>query len=329
MYKNEHNRQGTLIVSLDFELFWGLQECSTLQRSQNNVLGGRKAIPKMLEIFKKYGIHATWATVGFLFANNFEELKHYFPAKELLPTYKEKRLSTYRCFGKIGHDEKDAPCFYATSLIKQIAESEGQEIGCHTFSHYYCRAEGQTTEQFEADLKAAVKLANDHGFKLSSFVFPRNQSTEEHVEILRKLGFSAYRNEEKDWIHNKIPFQPLLRILRLADVYFPLTGQGGYIPKIEDGIVDIWGSRMYKPYFKPLGFLENLKIKRIKKQMLHAAKNGLYFHLWWHPHNIGVKTQYHLHRLEEIFLYYNELKQKYGMRSLNMREAAEEILNNR
>ena len=80
---------------------------------------------------------------------------------------------------------------------------------------------------------------------------------------------------------------------------------------------------MYKPIFKPLRFLESVKIKRIKRQMLHAAKHGLTFHLWWHPHNIGVMTEEHLNQLEEIFRYYAELKEKYGMQSRNMREAAE------
>ena len=56
--------------------------------------------------------------------------------------------------------------------------------------------------------------------------------------------------------------------------------------------------------------------------MLHAAKNGLTFHLWWHPHNIGVDTQAHLKQLEEIFEYYTQLQKAYGMRSLNMGEAA-------
>ena len=79
---------------------------------------------------------------------------------------------------------------------------------------------------------------------------------------------------------------------------------------------------MYKPIFKPLRFLEGVKLHRIKRQMLHAAKNGLTFHLWWHPHNIGVKTEEHLSQLEEIFRYYAELREKYGMQSLNMREAA-------
>lgn len=72
-----------------------------------------------------------------------------------------------------------------------------------------------------------------------------------------------------------------MRILRLADVYLLLTGQGGYIPKIENGIVNLVGSRMHKPYFKTLAFMERLKIYRIKRQMLHAAKRGFTFHLWW------------------------------------------------
>ena len=145
--------------------------------------------------------------------------------------------------------------------------------------------------------------------------------------MLGELGFTAYRDEENDWIHEKVKFRPLMRLLRLMDVYLPLTGQGGYVPKSEQGIANLIGSRMYKPYFKPLAFLERLKIRRIKKQMLHAAKKGLTFHLWWHPHNVGVHTDFHMQQLEEIFGYYEKLKETYGMRSLNMGEAAQEVLN--
>jgi len=55
---------GTLLVSLDFELFWGMLDVCSLDAYQENVLGGRKAIPRLLELFEKYGIHVTWATVG-------------------------------------------------------------------------------------------------------------------------------------------------------------------------------------------------------------------------------------------------------------------------
>ena len=50
---------GQLIVSLDFELFWGMLDCSTLEAYGANVLGGRDAIPRLLELFKKYNIHGT------------------------------------------------------------------------------------------------------------------------------------------------------------------------------------------------------------------------------------------------------------------------------
>ena len=79
---------------------------------------------------------------------------------------------------------------------------------------------------------------------------------------------------------------------------------------------------MYKPILRSLRFLEKAKIMRIKAQMRHAAKHNLTFHLWWHPHNIGVLTDEHLKQLEEIFTYYQYLKDRYGMESMNMKEAA-------
>ena len=47
---------GQLIVSLDFELFWGMLDCSTLEKYGDNVMGGRAAIPRLLELFRKYGV---------------------------------------------------------------------------------------------------------------------------------------------------------------------------------------------------------------------------------------------------------------------------------
>lgn len=314
---------GTLIVSLDFELFWGMLECSTLEAYQANVLGGRKAIPQLLALFRKYDIHATWATVGFMFAQNYQELASFFPAEEKRPTYENKSLSPYSWFEKIGENEQLAPCFYAPSLIKLISQTPGQEIGSHTFSHFYCREKGQTTEQFAADMQAAKAIAAKYGHDLTSVVLPRNQCEPEYTQVLRELGFTAYRDEENDWIHEKIKYFPLLRLLRLVDVYIPLTGQGGYKPKNENGIWNLTGSRAFKTIRKPLRFLEGVKLRRIKRQMLHAAKHGLTFHLWWHPHNIGLMTEEHLEELDEIFAYYLQLKEKYGMESLNMREAAE------
>ena len=77
-------KQGTLIVSLDFELFWGMLDCSTLEEYGGNVMGGRGAIPRLLKLFETYNIHATWATVGFLFADNYEVYRYDYIVEEKL-----------------------------------------------------------------------------------------------------------------------------------------------------------------------------------------------------------------------------------------------------
>jgi len=40
---------------------------------------------------------------------------------------------------------------------------------------------------------------------------------------------------------------------------------------------------------------------------------------------VGTRTEFHLRQLEEIFSYYDSLHRRYGMRSLNMEEAAREF----
>ena len=317
---------GTLIVSLDFELFWGMLDVCTLEAYQDNVLGGRKAIPRLLKLFETYGIHATWATVGYLFAENYQELCKYFPEKALRPSYSDDNLDPYRWFETIGSNEEEAPCFYAPSLIRLVSRTPGQEIGSHTFCHYYCREQGQTVAQFAADVNAAKQIAVDHGYTVTSMILPRNQSEPEYNAVLREAGFTAYRDEEHDWVH-KIRFRPLMRALRLLDAYLPVTGHGGYQPEMENGICNLVGSRVYRAVFPPLRMFENWKVRRIKMQMRHAAKKGLTYHLWWHPHNLGLETDLHLQQLEEIFAYYGELQKKYGMESLNMAEAAEKCRN--
>lgn len=314
---------GTFMVSLDYELFWGMLDVCPLEQYQDNVLGGKKAIPQLLQLFEKYGIHATWATVGFLFADNYEELTKFLP--QLRPGYANTKLDGYAWFDKIGRDAESAPCFYAPGLLEQIAATPGQEIGSHTFCHYYCREDGQTVKQFEADMRAARAIAASKGYDVTSVILPRNQSEPEYTQVLKEVGFTAYRREEDDWIHryfrkrkNQIPY----RALHLLDMYLPLTGRCAYAPRYENGIWDFVGSRIWRPIFGPLEFLEGLKVRRIKREMRYAAKHGLIYHLWWHPHNMGLRTRENLAQLEEIFLYYTKLKETYNMQSLNMGEAA-------
>jgi hypothetical protein len=74
--------------------------------------------------------------VGFLFFSRRDELLRALPTE--LPKYVDPRLSPYAEMGTIGQDEEEDPFHFARSLLQQIRSSPAQEIGTHTFSHYYC-----------------------------------------------------------------------------------------------------------------------------------------------------------------------------------------------
>lgn len=133
-----------------------MQDHKTLEEYKKNIIGGREAIPQLLDLFSRHGIHATWASVGLLMAENAEDAKKYCPEKMQHPSYTNAKLSSYRQFEDTLL-KSDPECFFAQDLVKHIANTEGQEIGSHTFSHYYCREDGQTAQQFRTDILAAKK----------------------------------------------------------------------------------------------------------------------------------------------------------------------------
>ena len=144
---------GTLIISLDFELHWGVRDVRTVEQYRENLLGVRRAVPALLNTFAEYDIHATWATVGFLFFNERNDLLRVLPADR--PNYDDPRLSPYLDLARIGDDEAQDPFHFGRSLLMQIRSSPNQEIGTHTFSHYYCLEPKQSLTGFRADLATA------------------------------------------------------------------------------------------------------------------------------------------------------------------------------
>ena len=313
------------VISLDFELYWGLRDKITLERYQENLLGARAVIPMLLELFDDYKISTTWAIVGLLFYATQRELIANLPLKQ--PNYVDTTLSPYPHLATIGNDEQSDPFHYAASLIKMITSFPGQEIGTHTFSHYYCREQGQTAEEFREDIKAAIQVAHQYGLTIRSLVFPRNQVNREYLPICQEMGILAYRGNEKSWIYRvdepDTPYS-LQRALRLLDAYINYSGHNCY--SLQDVArsfpFNIPSSRFLRPYSKRLKLLEPLRLRRILSGMTYAAKRGLIYHLWWHPHNFGISTNKNLVFLEMILKHYLKLRQDYGMRSLSMGDLA-------
>ena len=321
---------GKLVVSLDFELMWGVRDLVTVNTYGQHINGVHTALPQILQHFEQYGIKGTFAAVGFLFFKDKQELLQGLP--EVMPQYADTNLSPYGSYlhETVGAHAGEDPYHYGDHLIELIKNTPGQEIGTHTFSHYYCLEPGQDLEAFRHDLQAALAIAQRRGINLSSIIFPRNQVNEAYLQVCETMGLITYRSNEESWIYKARNWNDetlLRRAFRLLDAYVNISGHHCYTEQYmhSDNMVNIPASRFLRPYSKKLKGLENLRLKRIKDSMTHAAKNKLTYHLWWHPHNFGINQEENFAFLTQILQHYQELKARYNFTSITMSELAKEI----
>jgi hypothetical protein len=313
---------GSFVVSLDFELFWGVRDVVALSAYRDNLLGERVAVEALLDRFAARGVRATWATVGALFCRTRDELLAAMPERR--PSYDDPRLSPYLALDEIGRDETADPFHFAPDLVRKIASAEGQELATHTFSHYYCLEAGQTADDFDADLETVQHLARDFG-SLKSLVFPRNQYNPRYRDVMFRRGIRAYRSNQVHWAYApSSTYEPRRkRLTRLADAYLPITGSHTHrIRRDDDGLTDVPASAFLRPWSRRLRRLDRLRVSRIKRAMTHAAEHDECFHLWWHPHNFGVNLRENLAVLDAVLDHLDVLRRTKRFESVHMGDLA-------
>ncbi len=173
-------------------------------------------------------------------------------------------------------------------------------------------------------MAAAINVARRRGLEVRSLVFPRNQVNPEYLPVCSELGIAGYRGNEESWLYesrNQTAESLLRRALRLTDAYLNLSGHNCYSLN-GDQPANIRSSRFLRPASRPLAALEPLRLRRIKKDLDHAAQHGLIYHLWWHPHNFGRDTDRNIAFLRRVLDHFSKLRDKHGMLSMNMGEIA-------
>jgi peptidoglycan/xylan/chitin deacetylase (PgdA/CDA1 family) len=321
-------KNGKFVISLDFELFWGVRDKRSIDTYGKNIIGVKQAIPAILSLCREYDVRITFSTVGFLFAQNKNELLKYSPS--LKPQYTETHLSPYTDMDSVGDNENDDPYHFGYSLLQQIRVNPQHEIGTHTFSHYYCLEPGQTLTAFSADLVAARHIGQEKGIDVRSLVFPRNQFNQQYLDACKTAGIESYRGNPVSWLYaarNKNDETLLRRLFRLADAYINITGHHCHSKQyVADApIPNVAASRFLRPFNKKLSLLEGFRLKRITSSMKYAAKNKKLYHLWWHPHNFGSNLEENILFLKQIFTRFEQLREKYRFESVTMTQIAEEI----
>lgn len=299
---------GTLIISLDLEMRWGILESySDLSSYKPNILGVEKSVISTLRVFEKYNIHATWAIVGALLCKNLEEFNQYAPT--IRPKFHNMKFSSYSYLDEV-LKEKDQ--FFNDKIINHIVSNPNQEIACHTFSHLFTQEKGVCGQDFDADLKSFSEIYWDKfSSAASSFIFPRNQIN--YLEVLNRNNYQVFRGNKREWFYNSNA--RLAKALRFFTLHFGSTRQGITEVFYNSGIVNIPGTIFLRPYDNAL--LTAIRVRRIKKVLKRVKAKNEIVHLWWHPHNFGINVEKNIEMLDEILAYAHKL----GIRSANMKEA--------
>jgi len=320
---------GKFVISLDFELQWGVRDKETLASYETNILGVQQALPRTLKLFDHYGVKATWATVGFLFAATKEELLGYLP--NIKPKYEDPNLSPYTGhFDFVKNSEKEDKHHFSAALVELIKKYPDQEMATHTFSHYFCLEKGQELDDFRRDTEAAIAIAKSKQVTLQSLVFPKNQFNEAYLKVCEELGISSYRGNEKSWIYsakNEEEQTLLKRAFRLLDTYINISGHhcASLATIAATYPYNIPSSRFLRPFSPKLKVLEGIRLRRILKSMTHAARTNTVFHLWWHPHNFGAHQNENFEFLEKILKHYQHLHANYGFENVTMATISTQI----
>lgn len=318
------NQAGVFTISLDFEFYWGVHDKRTLDSFKPSLVNIRPVIEQTLALFDKHGVHATWATVGFLLSENPDELRDSLP--RIRPRYVHREYSPYDYVEQL-KDSIDNEFHFAKNLIKKIDQTPNQEIATHTMSHLYLLEDGVDPAAIRADLSAAVQIAGENDIKITSIVFPRNQYSDEGLEICKSLGINCYRGNQRFFAYNSLDNasynSPVRKALRLLDCYVNISGSNTHsLRPARDEMVNVPASFFLRPYSKKLRMLEGLRQRRLKAAMTKAAKKKELFHLWWHPHNFGLHAKENLRFLEGILEHYQALATEHGMTSQTMSELA-------
>ena len=322
MPKQEHS--GVLCISLDFEKYWGLHDLVDIKARAQDFIKVSASVDRLLDLFNRYGIHCTWATVGLL---NHSDLNTLLTANS--DAHVPYNNQTYNPFPLEKHQLStvDQQSFTAKKEIEKIISAKHQELASHTYSHFYSLESGQTTADFQHDLD---QFKQTIPVPVESIVFPRNQVKTEYLNLCHQAGIKTYRGNQDNrfWHNSDFESESFFKKMgRTLDAYIRLTADNftdWTALQATTELINIPASRFLKPYHLPKP-IESLKVNRIKAQMTRAAKLNKIYHLWWHPHNFSRHTDENFVQLERILDHFKTLQNRYQFESLNMSEIYQRI----
>jgi len=310
---------------VDTELAWGSVHRKQSQRNLELHKGEREIVRRLLSLFGRYRIKATWAFVGHLFLERCRRTGRDSHNSVLQPNY--RRHSEGWLVYDPYSDVKTDPLYYAPDIVDAVVKAHPRhEVASHTFTHVILGDPGCSREVAYSQLEACRRLASERNLPMTSVVFPRNSVG--HLDVLCELEFTGFRGIEQSWYRSVYALSGLRKAChyldRLAALTPPAYTRLSCYRNNADGLwlVNLPASMLYAPY----GGVWNLvplsrRVLQAKKGVLAAvSKKGL-FHLWFHPSNLATSALL-WEGLEEILGFIAAEIRKGGLESRTMAETA-------
>lgn len=301
-----------VVISLDAELAWGFHDLDDPPTAR--IEGARGAWNRLVDLFERGDVPATWAVVGHLFLDECDGVHADHPAGEAW-------------FARDpGGDRASNPNWFGRDLIDRIHDGDvGHEIGSHTFSHVEFGDPSTDRAVADAELRLANEVADDYGVDLDSLVFPRNNAG--HLDVLADNGFTCYRgNAPRRW-YQELPVRApgKLATYALKRSHPPIVE-----PTVDrHGLVDVPASlylfdlegvgRSLIAPFSPTPVLQQVEAGL---EALAEREEGV-FHLWLHPNNVTAESDFR--RLEAVVDLINDYRRDRGVTVETMRDVAASV----
>ncbi|NUP05117.1 MAG: polysaccharide deacetylase family protein [Polyangiaceae bacterium] len=286
--------RGSLCISIDLEGLWGTWDRVTPREATKCGALERLVVLRLLELFDRYRVPATWAIVGRLFdaSRGFD--------------------------GLLG--PRDG--WYLPDLVDQIRNRRtAHEIGSHSYGHvYFHQIEEEAASE---DLVRAADLHRRHGLSFDSFVFPRNGVSK--LDALRRAGIRVFRSVDAGILKILDDVAPRLRPLanlgeKILGLPAPLV-----LPRVQrdHGLVELPSSTLL---LGRQGVRRTIRPSVMRQKLVRAtqraAEQKKVFHLWFHPSNFYDETDTQLAILESALAEAAALRDKGNFAVLRMGDFA-------
>jgi hypothetical protein len=306
-------QSGTLIVSIDMELAWGICDKVLESDARAALQRERTIIQRLLALFADYEVRASWAIVGHLLADQCEWKNGQVHPEIDRPIAQQADRDWFFQHPRTPDD----PLWYGRDIVDWItAASPTQEIGSHSFCHLPYSETHTRRAAVKADISTAKALHARRGLPFEVFIFPRNVIG--YRDLLAQAGVRVYRGNTPRW-YDAIPFRPLRRLLNLSA--FVLAAPPPTVrPSVDEvGMVNVPDSMLLLGRNGLRSLIPSQRLVSMGRAGVdRAVERREIFHLWFHPSNFAHKMDEQFQVLEEILRYAHELRKKNQLKNLTL-----------